>query len=181
MSPLTLTPIPSLRSSEQSHPRRIEEDGFVDESAVRAMMLIQSAPFRRQSSSNDLALASDDLDFAGWHAPRQTPVSGPPPPVLLAKSAAPQLAKTKPLAFVPSPVTRISRRKSPSPKKSRSWIPTIAGILTLALSFILIAILVAERDFTFQSIVKKIFHLPAASEKFDEASATRTSQSIGED
>jgi len=164
MSPLTLTPFPSPRSADQSHARRIEEDGFVDESAVRAVMLIQSAPFRRQSDPDELALAADGLDFAGWHAPRQTPVSTPTLPVLLEKTAAPQLAKAGPIAFAPSSVTRVSRRKSPAPIKNRSWIPTVAGVLTLALSSILITLFVAESDFTFQSIVKKIFHLSAAAE-----------------
>jgi len=181
MSPLTLAPIPSPRSDNQSQSRFIEEEGFVDESVVRAVMLIQSAPFRRQSDPADLALAADDLDFAGWHAPRQIPVAVPPLPVLPEHNAAPQSAKAKPVAFKLPPATQVSRRKAPVPMKSHSWIPICAGIFMLALSSILVAILATERDFSFQSIMKEIFDLPAAAEKFEKATATQAQQSTPKD
>ena len=178
MSPLTLAPLPSPRSDHPSHSWQMEEDGFVAESVVQAVMLIQSSPFRRQCDPNDLALAADDLDFAGWHSPRQTL---PPLSVLQGDSPSPEIAKATSIAFVPSPVTRISRSKAPAPIENHRWIPICAGLLILALSFALLASLAAERDFTFQSIVKKIFHLPTAAEKFETETSTQLSKSARED
>lgn len=178
MSPLTLTPFPSTRSDDQSQSRLKENEGFVDESVVLAVMLVQSAPFRRQSNASDLALAKDDLDFAGWHSPRQTLA---PLPVLLEKAPAPESIKVKPIASEPPPRPQISRGKAPTPIKSRSWLPICAGILTLVLTTVLVATLLASRHLSFQSIVKNIFQLPTAAEKFEKVTATQASQDTRND
>jgi hypothetical protein len=95
MKSLRLSLLPSVRQNEESGSLRMEREGFVDEAAVTALL---SGPTHLRSStySEDLALAADDLDFAGWQVP-STPVARPaefPPQVIDAivrRAAPPQL------------------------------------------------------------------------------------------
>ncbi len=151
MNPLTLTPFPAARSDTRSHSRLIEDEGFVDESVVRSVMLIQSAPVRRQGLPSDLALAADDLDFAGWHAPQQVPVVLPD----LSEHSA-EIAR---IASKPSLVML----RAPVPSKSHGRLLIWVGSLMLCLSLLLIVLLAFERNFTFEGALEKIFPLSPAT------------------
>lgn len=61
MDSLSLAPLPTSRADLVGTP----QVGFVDD-AVVARLLSPAVASRRTSSPDDLALAADDLDFAGW-------------------------------------------------------------------------------------------------------------------
>ena len=65
MTPLRLSPLPSLRSDAPSESLLMEREGFVDEAVVKAIMSGQLTN-RSVISPEFLALSSDDTDFAGW-------------------------------------------------------------------------------------------------------------------
>lgn len=65
MHPLKLRPLPSLRIEETSLEQSPQGEGFVDDSAVMAVLV--GPPMTRQTvEQENLALAADDMDFAGW-------------------------------------------------------------------------------------------------------------------
>lgn len=68
MNPLRLSLLPSIRSNEESGSLQMEREGFVDEAVVLALI---NGPRHQRSTGcrEDLALAADDLDFAGWQLP----------------------------------------------------------------------------------------------------------------
>ncbi len=79
MSPLRLSPLPTIRPGDDDGSRMYEREGFVDEAVVSALRRDQDGPFRSISHPSDLVLAADDLDFAGWHsnaAPQQAMIGG---------------------------------------------------------------------------------------------------------
>lgn len=131
MSSISLTPLPSSRIGEESDARKMEQDGFVDEVVVLAMV---NSPrhFRSNAYPADLALAADDLDFAGWQIPSSTPVRAPevPPQVISAivrRASPPTLEKSK-----------ISAHHD----RSRSWwMAGLIGIFSTLLFSVLIATL----------------------------------------
>jgi hypothetical protein len=65
MDTLSFSPLPFTRTEDIAGSLWIEREGFVDESVVAAMAI---GPRYERSFSypQDLALAADDLDFAGW-------------------------------------------------------------------------------------------------------------------
>lgn len=65
MNPLRLSPLPSPRGDDPSQSMLMEREGFVDEALVMALMT-GPLPTRQVAFPEDLALPSDDLDFAGW-------------------------------------------------------------------------------------------------------------------
>jgi hypothetical protein len=71
MNPLTLNPLPGLRSGDDFSSAQMEREGFVDEAVVTAML---ARPYMKRSVAypEDLALAADDQDFAGWSLPTPT-------------------------------------------------------------------------------------------------------------
>ncbi len=82
MNSLPLSPLPSFRTDDdaRSHLMEMERDGFVDEAVVTALMAGPRPP-RNSGFPEDLALAADDLDFAGWRlapAPRTRGAEVPP-------------------------------------------------------------------------------------------------------
>lgn len=72
MNPLTLNPLPGLRSGDDFTSAQMEREGFVDEAVVTAML---ARPYMKRSVAypEDLALAADDQDFAGWSLPTTAP------------------------------------------------------------------------------------------------------------
>lgn len=85
MNPIQLSPLPCKRATEDSGSLQMEREGFVDEAVVLALV---NSPRHLRSTAYpaDLALAADDLDFAGWQLPSAAPVRSPeiPPQVISA-------------------------------------------------------------------------------------------------
>lgn len=92
MARLNLSPLPCLRAAEVSSMSEAERDGFVDDSVVLALVA-GPAMTRPPADPKDLALAADDLDFAGWRLPSalpaQAPAATPLPMQAAARRAAP--------------------------------------------------------------------------------------------
>lgn len=65
MNSLKLSLLPSPRYDDVSGMPLVERDGFVDDAVVLALMAGPAMP-RYQADSRGLALAADDMDFAGW-------------------------------------------------------------------------------------------------------------------
>lgn len=96
MNPLSLSPLPSIRASDESEQLQMEREGFVDEVAVLALMR-DSQHLRRTAYPEDLVLTADDSDFAGWQLSTATPSRSPevPPQVIsaiVARATPPRLA-----------------------------------------------------------------------------------------
>jgi hypothetical protein len=68
MNPLRLSLLPSIRANDESGSLQMEREGFVDEAVVLALINGPRHP-RSTACPEDLALAADDLDFAGWQLP----------------------------------------------------------------------------------------------------------------
>ena len=128
MNPLPLRPLPSLRFDEKSRAQlmEMEHDGFVDEAAVTALMASPRQP-RNSGFPEDLALAADDLDFAGWRL-------GPAP-------------RSRGAEVPPQVIDAIVRRASPPPEPGlglphhsghRWWLAGLAGVLTTLLFSLLL-------------------------------------------
>lgn len=68
MKSLPLSQLPSVRTNDESEALQMEREGFVDEAAVLAIL---NGPTHLRTSAHpeDLILAADDLDFAGWQLP----------------------------------------------------------------------------------------------------------------
>lgn len=126
MKTLRFTTLPSDRSDEETSSQQVDRDGFVDEAAVFA--LLNSPPYPRSSSyPEDLALAADDLDFAGWQIP-STPVARPaefPPQVIdaIVRRASP-------------PSSTESVRSTTPSGSSRWWVAGVAGAISTLLFLI---------------------------------------------
>lgn len=131
MKSLRLSLLPSVRTHEESGSLQMEREGFVDEAAVLALL---SGPTHLRSASypEDLALAADDLDFAGWQVPT-APVA-------------------RPAEFPPQVIDAIVRRASPpslnepgigSPHlgSHRWWLAGLAGALSALLFSVLLVTL----------------------------------------
>ncbi len=134
MKSLRLSLLPSMRTPEESGSLQMEREGFVDEAAIFALL---TGPTHLRSSSypEDLALAADDLDFAGWQLPA-TPAARPP-------------------EFPPQVIDAIVRRASPpslnepgigSPHlgSHRWWIAGLAGAFS-ALVFLVLLVTLSSR------------------------------------
>lgn len=132
MKSLRLSLLPSVRTNEESGSLQMEREGFVDEAAVRALL---SGPTHLRSLSypEDLALAADDLDFAGWRVPTAAPVKRPaefPPQVIdaIVRRAAPPLLDEPGIG-------------SPHFGSHRWWLAGLAGALsTLFFSVLLVTL-----------------------------------------
>ena len=86
MTRLHLSPLPSVRFDEDSSVPVIEREGFVDEALVLALV---AGPITQRPlpEAAELALAADDMDFAGWclpsakRNPSELSAKRPTPPV----------------------------------------------------------------------------------------------------
>jgi len=93
MNRLNLSPLPRLRSERESGAPQGADNGFVDEAVILALIAGPVIP-RRLPDASDLALAPDNMDFAGWDfarptrgaeattAPSETSTRRPSPPLL---------------------------------------------------------------------------------------------------
>lgn len=116
MNPLRLTPFPAHRADDKSTSRVMEREGFVDEAVVTALVT-GSHLGRSMADPDDLALAADDLDFAGWRlSPSVNMRSAEVPPQVIDAIVRRALP----------PVTGESRRGSRQPASRRWW---LAGAL----------------------------------------------------
>ena len=130
MNSLRLSPLPSTRPSDESSSLTMEREGFVDEAAVTAL-ITGSNPGRTTAYPEDLALAADDLDFAGWQLPA-TQAARPrtaeiPPHVIdaIVRRAAP-------------PLVAESGIGTPHHGTHRWWLAGLAGVLSTLLFTLLL-------------------------------------------
>lgn len=72
MESLPLTPLPSEESHDAKDYRRVQNEGFVDESVV--LSVIAKGPYERVFvKPEDMVLSSSTDDFAGWALPIASP------------------------------------------------------------------------------------------------------------
>lgn len=64
--PLQLAPIPSVRSENPAEPAGPQLEDFVDAEVIASIIAMPPSSSRIASSPSDLALSSDENDFAGW-------------------------------------------------------------------------------------------------------------------
>lgn len=130
MNSLRLSPLPSIRPSDESGSRSMEKEGFVDEAVVMAL-ITETHPGRSVAYPEDLALAADDLDFAGWQLP------------------ATQAARPRAAEIPPHVINAIVRRAAPPllaesgigpPHRGthRWWLAGLAGVLSTMLFTLLL-------------------------------------------
>ena len=134
MKPLSLSPFPTRRADDASALHLIEREGFVDEAVVTALVR-DSLLGRRIAYPDDLALAADDLDFAGWSLSKTVPPRSAevPPQVIdaIVRRASPQVSSEL-------------RRDSRHPRNRRQW---LVGLATLPIAALIV--LLAARPETF--------------------------------
>lgn len=122
MKPLCLTPLPAHRADEQSSMLVMEREGFVDEAVVAALVTGNHLG-RTMADPDDLALAADDLDFAGWRLSKSVTVRSAEVP--------PQVIDAIVRRALP-PVTGEARRGSRQLVSRRWWVAGVLSILLLA-------------------------------------------------
>ncbi len=128
MTPLRLSPLPILRSNDEAGSLMIETEGFVDEAAVTALMCGPAANSRQGPYHEDLALAADDLDFAGWQ------LTSPPHPRL---SEAAAKTETPPRRPSPPEIEHPGLGQ-PYSGSHRWWLAGLAGVLSTMLFYLLL-------------------------------------------
>lgn len=130
MNSLRLSPLPSTRPSDESGSLTTEREGFVDEAVVTAL-ISDTHSGRSMAYPEDLALAADDLDFAGWQLP------------------ATRAARPRPAEIPPHVINAIVRRAAPpliaesgigTPHHGahRWWLAGLAGVLSTMLFTLLL-------------------------------------------
>ena len=127
MTALHLRPFPSLHSDDVSKSTIADKDGFVDEAVVRSLV---SGPICRREIpiSAELALAVDDMDFAGWCLPQTQSTTQ-------SKTAALPQARPAP------PVHDEPGLGDPHRGNHRWWLAGLAGALsTLLFSMLLLSL-----------------------------------------
>jgi hypothetical protein len=143
MNPLSLSPLPTLRSDDESDRHLMEREGFVDEAVVAALVK-GNPPSRSAACPDDLALAADDFDFAGWRLSKAETVRSPevPPQVIdaIVRRAAP-------------PVVGRSRPESEPQAKYRWWFVGSAGVIASLLFSILLLTLSARPGSHFEMLL----------------------------
>lgn len=65
-----LSPLPRQNSDGGPRPSDLQNDGFVDDEVILALVAGPSAT-RPQGNPLDLVLAADEMDFAGWSLPAE--------------------------------------------------------------------------------------------------------------
>lgn len=121
MDPLKLNPLPRFRSEAESPALQMEREGFVDEAVVSAM--IARTPYVKRSVAypEDLALAADDHDFAGWSLPSAIP---------LREKAVPSRAPSS--VFHPAPQHAVAEPEEDQPHRANLlwWLAGLACLLS---------------------------------------------------
>lgn len=131
MDTLSLTPMPFENSAEARGYRRVRNEGFVDEAVVLAV--IAQGPYERIFvKSEDMVLASNENDFAGW----ALPVASPFRDFLDIETPAPAAAEIK----LPGTPSLDGMRKfyepglsEPHQGKHRWWLIGLSGALTCSI------------------------------------------------
>ena len=122
IKPLCLSPFPTRRADDESPLPLMQREGFVDE-AVVATLVRESQLGRSVAYPDDLALAADDLDFAGWSLAKTVPTRSAevPPQVIdaIVRRASPQ-------------VSSVLRSDTRRPRNRRSWRVGLAILLIAA-------------------------------------------------
>ena len=140
---MRLSPFPATRSEEDSPSLQMEREGFVDEAVVYALVSgpksSRSMPFR-----DDLALAVDDMDFAGWQLSPSTPFRSAevPPQVIdaIVRRAAPPVIAEPGLGL-------------PHVGNHRWWLAGLAGALSTMLFSVLLLSLSSRTTSHFETMV----------------------------
>jgi len=128
MTPLRLSPLPVLRAHDEAGSLMIETEGFVDEAAVAAMVFGPVAKSRQAPYPQDLALAADDLDFAGW---KLTPPQNSHQFVPTARNQGPARRPAPPEIDQPG-------LGQPYTGSHRWWLAGLAGVLSTMLFYLLL-------------------------------------------
>jgi len=127
MKQLCLRPLPVHRADENATSLKMERESFVDEARVTALVtgchLGRSVPYPA-----DLALAADDLDFAGWRlSAAETPRCPEVPPHVIdaiVRRTLPQIIGE-------------SGRGSSQTQSRWYWLTGIAGVLSTLLFIVM--------------------------------------------
>jgi len=130
-----LSMLPSQRFDDAAEIPVMERDGFVDDAVIQAILAGPVSP-RHAIEPADLALAADDMDFAGWQLPKRKPTPFVDP--TLAQSLIEQ-----PIRRAAEPVLEESEFGEPGlgePHRGshRWWIAGLAGGLTAMLFSVLL-------------------------------------------
>ena len=140
MTPLLLSPLPTARRDDE--PIMLERDGFVDEEFVAALMSSPLVPTRQTGFPADLALAADDLDFAGWRLtprPESNPTQPPVALEVIARRPAP-------------PVVDEPGLGAPHSGNHRWWLAGLAGIISTFLICTLLFSLSSRPGIPFETL-----------------------------
>ena len=142
-TPLRLSPFPLVRDPDESGSLRMEREGFVDEAVVTALRM-RPVHVRSVAYLEDLALACDDQDFAGWRIAERLPVRNPevPPQVIeaIVRRAAPPIVGEPGLG-------------QPHHGSHRWWLAGLAGALSTLLFSLLLLTLSARPGTRFETIL----------------------------
>jgi hypothetical protein len=140
MTPLQLSPLPTARRDNE--PLMMEQDGFVDEECVTALVASPLVPSRHLGYPEDLALAVDDLDFAGWKlATRPEP-----------KPTHPGTGWEIPARRPAPPVVDEPGLGSPHSGSHRWWLAGLAGLFSTFLISTLLFSLSSRPGISFETL-----------------------------
>ena len=168
MKPLFLNPLPSTRSENGTYAHLRVEDDFVEDAVIRAVMLRQNSLGRGRSNSNDLALAADDQDFAGWQAPDLFAEQSLPPRSQLAPSESPSPALHREPEIDVLNVAPVRR--------NWWWLSGISACFAIGLGVWLMMDPTAAPNQTFQTLLENLDHLPfGLAEAIQETIASQRS------
>lgn len=168
MNPLQLSLLPSIRANDESGLLQMEREGFVDEAVVLALI---SGPRHLRSTAchEDLALAADDLDFAGWQLPA-TPrarAAEIPPRVIdaIVRRATP-------------PVLEEPGIGAPHEGTHRWWLAGLAGAFSTMLFSLLLLSLSSRQPVAHESTPSPTVATPAKPNPARTAAATEVAPAL---
>lgn len=122
-----LSPLPRQNSDVDRGESDLQRDGFVDDEVILALVAGPSAS-RPQANPQDLALAADEMDFAGWSLPAELPLPPVTSETLTQRRAAPPELEEPGIG-------------EPHRGSHRWWLAGLAGALsTMIFTMVLIAI-----------------------------------------
>ncbi|MEO7101100.1 MAG: hypothetical protein ABI162_17215 [Luteolibacter sp.] len=166
MDPLRLSPLPVLRAEDETGSLHMERHGFVDEDVVAALVLGPNALSRQSAYPEDLALAPDDLDFAGWS------LTPPPEPRLIVTPpnvvVHPSSGDERPRRPAPPVMEEEAGLDSPHSGSHRWWLAGLAGVLSTMLFSLLLLNLSSRPGTRFEA-----FFVPRAPDISAPVSTTK--------